>query len=198
MRLRAILLTFVTDRFQRLYQLNQAVGILPYQPAPPRSSYSPLNAYTPGKPELVEAMNIIQKVCCFLSSPLIHSSLPSRLLHFGLKVELPLGVNYISQLETGPSVELDQVQWTVLRDHSNLVLYFNSPANPMWQVIKGLVECLSPRFMPPVLMLSGNQRQGAESEGQEGNPDVESALWCRFLVPGLDDDDAPGEARRHI
>ncbi len=50
------------------------------------------------------------------------------------QVSLPVGINYVGQLESSSNMELDRTQWTVLRDHTNLVVYFNSPANPQFQV----------------------------------------------------------------
>ena len=43
---------------------------------------------------------------------------------------------HLTQIEaiSDGSIELDRTQWTVLRDHTNRVLYFRSPANPQYQV----------------------------------------------------------------
>ncbi|GAX83226.1 hypothetical protein CEUSTIGMA_g10652.t1 [Chlamydomonas eustigma] len=115
------------SRFQRLALLNSVVNVYPYS-STPKASYSPYFGITPGKPELITVMLMLQKVT------------------------LPLSINYNSQLETSPSIgSQDRTQWTVLRDHTDKVLYFNSPTSPQYQALD--IKVLARRYKKGVRIL---------------------------------------------
>jgi len=122
------------SRFQRLAILNSVVNVYPYS-STPKASYSPYFGMTPGKPELIEVMLMLQKVT------------------------LPLSLNYDSQLETSPSIgSLDRTQWTVLRDHTDKVIYFNSPTSPQYQALD--IKVLAKRYKKGLRMLKVHSGAG--------------------------------------
>ena len=95
-------------RFQRLALLNLAANFYPFRD----ESYSPWDGTnaTSGKSQMVQLQILLTKVT------------------------LPLAINYNNQLEfddpelnlTEP-IEKDRTQYTLLRDHTNRKVYYNSP-----------------------------------------------------------------------